>query len=276
MAIGRRAAVPDQRPIGIERDGQRVSADGNQPNGARIEVRELTRYFGDHRALHELTFDVERGETFGLLGANGAGKTTFLRLLTGYLVPSSGSIRVDGASPSFTPRRVQQRLGYVTETSHLYPELRVRGFLMFAAGARGLTGPDRKSAVNRVLSRFSLEEVSHRLVGNLSKGYQQRVSLAQAFLHEPPLLIVDEPTSGLDPLQQGDVREILAELQGQRTVILCTHDLAEARALTSRVAVLSHGRLLRTGPTEEILGEGDPLDLFRRAVSEDASREDRA
>ena len=242
-----------------------MSADGNQPNGARIEVRELTRYFGNHRALHELTFDVERGETFGLLGANGAGKTTFLRLLTGYLVPSSGSIRVDGASPSFTPRRVQQRLGYVTETSHLYPELRVRGFLRFAAGARGLTGADRESAVNRVLSRFSLDDVSHRLVGNLSKGYQQRVSLAQAFLHEPPLLIVDEPTSGLDPLQQAEVQSVISDLQGRQTVILCTHDLAEARALTSRVAVLSEGRIMQVGPTDAVLGSHDSLDLFRGA-----------
>lgn len=247
-----------------------MSAEGNHANGARIEVRELTRYFGDHRALHELTFDVERGETFGLLGANGAGKTTFLRLLTGYLVPSSGSIRVDGVSPSFTPRRVQQRLGYVAETSHLYPELRVRGFLLFAAGARGLAGSARTSAVNRVLSRFSLEEVSHRLVGNLSKGYQQRVSLAQAFLHEPPLLIVDEPTSGLDPLQQAEVQSVITNLRGQQTVVLCTHDLAEARALTSRVAVLSEGRIMQIGPTAEVLGSSDSLDLFRGEVSPSA------
>jgi ABC-2 type transport system ATP-binding protein len=117
--------------------------------------------------------------------------------------------------------------------------------------------------VERALERFNLTDVRRRLIGNLSKGYQQRVSLAQAFLHEPSLLIVDEPTSGLDPLQQGEVQSVLAEHRGQRTVILCTHDLAEARSLTSRVAVLSKGRLMRIGPTEEVLGGGDALDLFR-------------
>ncbi|MED5261991.1 MAG: ABC transporter ATP-binding protein [Myxococcota bacterium] len=244
--------------------------------GAHVQARELGRRFGDHAALDRVSLEVQRGETFGLLGANGAGKTTFIRICTGYLVPTSGSLRVDGISPAEHPRGVQERLGYVTETSRLYPELRVQGFLRFAGGARGLRGSALDEAVESALDRFDLTAVARRLVGNLSKGYQQRVSLAQAFLHDPALVIVDEPTSGLDPLQQGDVREILAELQGQRTVILCTHDLAEARALTSRVAVLSHGRLLRTGPTEEILGEGDPLDLFRRAVSEDALHGDRA
>jgi ABC-2 type transport system ATP-binding protein len=244
-------------------NGKRLSQPDQNVNGARIEVRELTRYFGEHRALHDLTFDIERGETFGLLGANGAGKTTFIRLLTGYLVPSSGDIRVDGVSPALTPRRVQQRLGYVTETSRLYPELRVRGFLLFAAGARGLNRSARAAAVDRVLKHFHLEDVARRLVGNLSKGYQQRVSLAQAFLHQPPLLIVDEPTSGLDPLQQAEVQSVIASLRGQQTVILCTHDLAEARALTSRVAVLSKGRIMRIGPTAEVLDQANSLDLFR-------------
>ena len=244
--------------------------------GAHVQARELGRRFGDHAALDRVSLEVQRGETFGLLGANGAGKTTFIRICTGYLVPSSGSLRVDGISPAEHPRGVQERLGYVTETSRLYPELRVQGFLRFAGGARGLRGQALDEAIERALERFDLTDVARRLVGNLSKGYQQRVSLAQAFLHDPALVIVDEPTGGLDPLQQGDEREILADLQGQRAVILCTHDLAEARALTSRVAVLSHGRLLRTGPTEEVLGASDPLELFRRAVSEDAAPGDRA
>ena len=246
--------------------GDRLSSqlsEQTQGMGARIEVRDLTRHFGSHTALDRLHFDIERGETFGLLGANGAGKTTFIRMVTGYLIPTSGSVRVDGVSPASNPRQVQQRLGFVAETSRLYPELRVEGFLRFAGAARGLSGAELSERVAQTLARFDLSDVGRRLIGNLSKGYQQRVSLAQAFLHEPSLLIVDEPTSGLDPLQQGEVQSVLAELRGQRTVILCTHDLAEARALTSRVAVLSKGRLVAIGPTEEILGDGDPLTLFR-------------
>lgn len=230
--------------------------------GVRVVARDLSRRFGDHLALDRLCLEIEPGETFGLLGANGAGKTTFIRLVTGVLLPSSGSVHVDGLSPAKDPRGVQQKLGYVTETSRLYPELRVRGFLRFAGGARGLKGDALDAAVARILLRFDLESVCDRLVGNLSKGFQQRVSLAQAFLHDPPLLIVDEPTGGLDPLQQDEVRSILGDLRGERTVILCTHDLDEARRLTSRVAILAGGRLRRMGPTEEVLGEREPLELF--------------
>lgn len=236
--------------------------------GARVVAQNLTRRFGSHTALDRLDFEIERGETFGLLGANGAGKTTFIRLVTGYLIPTSGSVTVDGVSPAINPRDVQRRLGYVAESSRLYPELRVEGFLRFAGRARGLTGKTLEQALERALERFDLADVRRRLVGNLSKGYQQRVSLAQAFLHEPSLLIVDEPTSGLDPLQQGEVQSVLADHRGHRTVILCTHDLAEARALTSRVAVLSRGRIVAIGATEEVLGAGDPLDLFRGRMPE--------
>jgi ABC-2 type transport system ATP-binding protein len=233
------------------------------PAGCRVEADELVRRFGDQTALDRVSLTIEPGETFGLLGANGAGKTTFIRLVTGYLVPSSGQITVDGLSPVSNAKAVHARMGFVAETSRIYPDLRVRGFLRFAAGARGLSGGRLEAAVAKTLARFSLESVAHRLVGNLSKGYQQRVSLAQAFLHDPPLLIVDEPTSGLDPLQQEEVRAVIAGTGATRTVILCTHDLNEARALTSRVAVLRAGRLVALGPTEEVLGRGDPLDLFR-------------
>ena len=231
--------------------------------GCRIEAQDLVRRFGDHVALDAVSLGVEPGETFGLLGANGAGKTTFIRLLTGYLVPSAGSVRVDGLSPIRDAQAVHARMGFAAETSRIYPELRVRGFLRFAAGARGLAGRDREAAVERTLARFSLEDVASRIVGNLSKGFQQRVSLAQAFLHDPPLLIVDEPTSGLDPLQREEIRAQLAEARGRRTVVLCTHDLAEARALADRVAVLRAGRLVALGATEDVLGADDPLALFR-------------
>ncbi len=239
--------------------------------GSRIEARGLGRRFGDRAALNGVELEIAAGESFGLLGANGAGKTTFIRLVTGFLLASEGEIRVDGLSPDRDARAVQARIGYVPETPRLYPELRVDGFLRFAAGLRGLTGAQRRSAVDRVLSRFGLESVARRLVGNLSKGFRQRVSLAQAFLHEPALVIVDEPTSGLDPLQREEVRSLLAGLRGQHTLLLCTHDLAEARALCERVAILREGRLVGSGPPQALLGGPDPLALFRAAPAETAA-----
>jgi len=153
----------------------------------------------------------------------------------------------------------------VAETSRLYPDLRVRGLLRFAGQVHGLGGHALDEALERVLARFDLRAVSGRLVGNLSKGYQQRVSLAQAFIHDPPLLVVDEPTSGLDPLQQVEVRQFLGSLTGQRTVILCTHDLLEARALATRVGILRAGRLAALGAVDQVLDAAASLDLFRAA-----------
>ena len=145
--------------------------------------------------------------------------------------------------------------------------MRVRGFLRFAAGARGLAGAAGEQAVERAIERFALGDVAKRPVGHLSKGFQQRVSLAQAFVADPPLVIVDEPTSGLDPLQQEEVRSLLRSLRGERTLLLCTHDLAEARSLTDRVAVLSRGRLVAVGASAEVLGGADPLALFRAGAA---------
>jgi ABC-2 type transport system ATP-binding protein len=234
-----------------------------EPRGAALEAHALTRRFGSHLALDALGLRIEPGEAFGLLGANGAGKTTFLRLATGFLLPSSGSLLVDGLSPARDARAVNRRLGFVAETTRLYPELRVRALLRFVAGARELSGAHAAQRVEQELRRFSLESVAERPIGHLSKGFQQRVNLAQAFLHDPPLLLVDEPTSGLDPLQQAEVRRVLRALRGERTLVICTHDLAEARELTERVAVLHRGRLVALGATEQVLGEGDPLALFR-------------
>jgi ABC-2 type transport system ATP-binding protein len=243
------------------------AVDESASRGAVVEAEALGRRFGARAALEGVDLRIASGESFGLLGANGAGKTTFIRLVTGYLVPTSGRVSVDGLSPARDPDAVHARLGFVAETSRLYPELRVRGFLRFAGGARGLRGPALEAAVARVLERFQLADVSARLVGNLSKGYQQRVSLAQAFLHDPALLVVDEPTAGLDPLQQAEVRRLLREAAGAHTLIVCTHDLAEARELCDRIAVLAAGRVVAMGPPAEVLGGADPLALFARALA---------
>jgi len=238
-------------------------ASGNAPGkGAHVEARALGRRFGPHIALENISLEIQPGEGFGLLGGNGAGKTTFIRLLTGLLIPSSGTLSIDGLSPAQAPRDVQARIGYAPETPRLYPEFRVRDFLRFAAGLRGLAGARRRAAVDEALTRFGLEDVARRGVGHLSRGYSQRLSLAQAFLHAPALLVVDEPTSGLDPRQRQAIRAVLAELSGECTLLLCTHDLEEARALTRHCAVLRRGALVALGESPALLGGGNPLALF--------------
>ncbi len=231
--------------------------------GVAIEASALSRRFGERLALASISLRIAPGESFALLGANGAGKTTFIRLVTGSLLPSSGELTVDGLSPALRPNEVHRRIGFVMETSRLYPELRVQGFLRFMGGARGLAGAALAHAVDAALARFELTGVAARLVGNLSKGYQQRVSLAQAFLTDPPLVIVDEPTGGLDPVQRREVQKLLLELRGRATLLLCTHDLDEARTLATRVGVLNAGRLVAEGEPSSLLGGADPLALFR-------------
>jgi ABC-2 type transport system ATP-binding protein len=249
---------------------------GDSRTGSRVEARSLTRHFGPHVGLEDVDLTIEPGQTFGLLGANGAGKTTFIRLATGYILPSSGEITIDGLSANTRAREIQARIGYVPETPRLYPELRVRGFLRFMAGVRGLSGPAARNAIASVITRFRLEEVAQRLIANLSKGYRQRLSLAQAFLHDPPLMIFDEPTSGLDPVQREEVRGVIESLRDERTVILCTHDLDEARSITSQVGVLQAGRLVACGASHELLGGSDPLARFRDLGSQPTSDARRA
>lgn len=259
-------ATPETGPTP---DSNSFSAGREPLSGAHVVVRGLARQFGDHRALKGIELEIQPGESFGLLGANGAGKTTFIRLVTGFLVPSAGEVAVDGFSPADNPRDAQARIGFVSESAQLYPELRVGGYLKFAGGIRGLSGTSLTRAIEDALDRFDLSGVRTRRIGNLSKGYQQRVSLAQAFLHQPGLLIADEPTSGLDPLQRSDVHAQLESLRGQQTLLLCTHDLDEARALTDRAAILYQGQLVALGATEEVLADGRSLRLFRGQTQAD-------
>ena len=235
----------------------------NRASGVGVTARALTRRFGNHLALERIDLQIAPRARFSLLGANGAGKTTFIRMLTGFLLPSSGALTVDGISPARHPHAVNKRIGFAMETSRLYPELRVRGLLRFLGGARGLRGGELENAVDRVIERFQLASVAARRTGNLSKGFERRVSLAQAFLVEPPLIVLDEPSNGLDPAQRHQVREILRGIEPERTLILCTHDLDEARALTERAGVLDAGRLVAECPTGEVLDRQNAPSLFR-------------
>ena len=230
--------------------------------GAKIQAKEVSKRFGEHVALANLSLEIEQGEIFGIIGPNGAGKTTFLRILTGYWLPSSGDVYVDGISVTKDRFTVQAQLGYVCEQPKLYSDHGVRTFLRMMGELRGLKRADLSAAVERAIERFGLQEVQGRRIGVLSKGFRQRVSLAQAMIHDPPLIVIDEPTVGLDPRQQIELRRMIQALGGRQTVLLCTHQLREAEVCCDRVALLDHGRLLQIATAEELQTGGKLEALF--------------
>jgi len=207
-----------------------------------IEANGLTKRYGDFVAVENLNFHVERGEIVGFLGPNGAGKTTTMRMLTGYLPPSGGTARIAGYDIFSESIQARRRIGYMPETVPLYPEMTVRGYLGFMAQIRGVR--DRRSAVDAAMGRCHLTDRAHQLIGALSKGYRQRVGLAQALLHQPDVLILDEPTIGLDPRQIIEVRELIRELGQERTVLLSSHILPEVSQVCTRVLIIHKGHIV--------------------------------
>ncbi len=243
---------------------------------AKVEVREVTKRFGEYVALSQVSLEIGPGEIFGIIGPNGAGKTTLLRILTGYWLPTSGDVRVDGISVVDRPHAVQERLGYVCEQPKLYLDHTVEGFLRMMGALHGLPRGEIEEAVGGALQRFGLDEVRRRRIGVLSKGFRQRVSLAQALLHSPSLIVIDEPTVGLDPRQQLELRRVIQSLAGQHTVILCTHQLREAETCCQRVALLDRGELVRVASTEELRSGGSLESLFLEATGHSDSEANEA
>jgi len=209
-----------------------------------VKVEQLTRLFGPHRAVDGIDFAVQRGEVLGFLGPNGAGKTTTMRMLTGTLAPSSGRILIDGIDLIDHPRQAKAEIGYLPEQPPLYRELTVDEYLHFCARLKHLPRPRVARAVDAAKQRCGLAEVGRRLIGSLSKGYQQRVGIAQAIIHSPAVVILDEPTVGLDPIQIREIRQLIRELGGEHSVILCTHILPEVQATCDQVQIINHGRLV--------------------------------
>lgn len=215
------------------------------PNGSRdamVEVDGLTRYYGPVPAISEVSFRAYRGEIVGFLGPNGAGKTTTMRILTGYLPPSGGTARIDGhdiVAESMETRRI---IGYLPESTPLYTDMTVAAYLRFMARLRSVA--DVEGAVERVMARVSIDHRADDLIGQLSKGYKQRVGIAQALVHDPRLIILDEPTIGLDPRQILEVRGLIRELRGDHTIILSTHILTEAQQVCDRVLIINRGRIV--------------------------------
>jgi ABC-2 type transport system ATP-binding protein len=227
-----------------------------------VRVEGLGKFYGARVALDGLHLELRRGEVLGLLGPNGAGKSTTLRILSGVLAPSRGRVRIGGIDLEREPKRAKALLGFLPEQPPLYPELTVNEYLGFCARLRGLAGAAVQGAVMRARKRCGLEASGGRRIGNLSKGYQQRVGIAQAILHDPPLVILDEPTSGLDPNQIRDIRALIAELGRERGVILSSHILPEVHSLCSRVAILNQGRKAFEGDPNAPLGGTAGEDLL--------------
>lgn len=207
-----------------------------------IEAEKLTKYYGPAPAVHEISFRAQPGEILGFLGPNGAGKTTTMRMLTGYMPPSSGKASVAGFDVVEQSLEVRRRVGYMPETVPLYPEMAVTEYLEFMGSLRRVEDLDER--IGAVLEQVALEERADSFIGTLSKGLRQRVGLAQALLHQPQVLILDEPTIGLDPAQIIEVRQLIAGLRANRTVMLSTHILSEAQQVCDRVLIINHGRIV--------------------------------
>jgi len=217
-----------------------------------IEADSLVKRYGPFEAVKGVSFRVETGQVIGLLGPNGAGKTSIMRILTCYHFPTSGTARVDTHDVVTHPHLVRQSVGYLPENAPLYDDMKVREYLGFIADARGLSGARRAERTDMVVSTCGLAQVFSREIRRLSKGYRQRVGLAQAILHDPSVLIMDEPTSGLDPNQIVEIRALIRDLGREKTVILSTHILQEVEALCRRVLIMNAGRLVAQGTPEEI------------------------
>ncbi len=209
-----------------------------------IEVKNLTKRYRDRVAVNDLSFSVPEGQLLGFLGPNGAGKSTTMKMLTGFLPASSGSVTVGGFDVFEHPMEVKRRIGYLPETPPLYPELTVKGFLRFVATLKGVSAKALSNELERVAALTSVSHVMDRLIQNLSKGYRQRVGIAQALLGAPPVLILDEPTEGLDPAQRAEVRQLIKSLAGKHTVILSTHILPEVTATCEKVLIINQGRVV--------------------------------
>jgi ABC-2 type transport system ATP-binding protein len=219
-------------------------------NGATIDVQNLTKDYGAFLALRDVSFDVQHGEVLGFLGPNGAGKTTTMRILTGYMPPTSGTARVAGYDVFEDSLQVRKRIGYLPETVPLYPEMTVWDYLDFRARLYGVA--ERDQAVERVMEMVNIADRADQRIGKLSKGYRQRVGIAQALVHNPEVLILDEPTIGLDPKQIIEVRNLIKSLGGERTVLLSTHILPEVSQTCSRVLIINEGKIVAEDTPERL------------------------
>ena len=239
----------------------------NEPGPAMIEAQNLSKFYGSFAAVQDVTFKIHQGEVVAFLGPNGAGKSTTMKLLTGYLAPSEGVARIAGHDMSTDRLAGSARLGYLPENGPLYLDMTPRGLLNFFADARGLSGSRKRERIEAVVDLCSLGSVIGKPIGKLSRGYRQRVGMAQVLLHEPDVLVLDEPTAGLDPNQIHEVRETIRKLGQKKTILLSTHILQEVEAMAKRVLFIDEGRLIFDGSVQELTKDGKPLDVHFRELT---------
>ncbi|MBA5628720.1 ATP-binding cassette domain-containing protein [Moheibacter lacus] len=229
-----------------------------------IIIDKLSKNYGNQKALDAVSFSIKNGEVVGLLGPNGAGKSTLMKSITGAILPDSGEIKIDEFSVLNQPIETKKRIGFLPENNPLYFEMYVREYLKFVADIRN----EKKERIEEVIQKVGLTPESHKKIGQLSKGYKQRVGLAQAILSNPEILILDEPTNGLDPNQILEIREVIREIGKSKTVILSTHIMQEVEALCSRVILLNKGKIVSDSPIEEFKGQYKSLeDAFRQLTN---------
>lgn len=237
-----------------------------------IKADHLVKKFGYKRAVDDLSFTVKQGEVLGFLGPNGAGKSTTMRMITGYIPPTSGGAEICGISVTDRPAEAKARVGYLPESAPLYNDMTVMGFLKFCAEIRGLAGANKRDAVDRAIETCFLNSVAKQSIDTLSKGYRHRTCLAQALLHDPEVLILDEPTDGLDPNQKQEVRQLIKRLGREKAILFSTHILEEVEAACTRAVIVDCGKIVADGTPAELIaqsGDGSLAGLFARVTTRD-------
>ena len=234
-----------------------------------IEIKNLTKDFGPLRAVDGISFKVGRGEVLGFLGPNGAGKSTTMKMITGFLAPTSGTASICGHDIETDPRAAKQKLGYLPEGAPAYADMTPAAFLDFIADIRGLTGDKKKRRLAEVVHLVHLESVLHQRIETLSKGYKRRVGLAQAIVHDPEVLVLDEPTDGLDPNQKHEVRALIRSMSKDKAIVLSTHILEEVEAVCTRAIIIANGRVLFDGTPKELVAQGALDEVFRKITTGD-------
>ena len=217
-----------------------------------IVVDQLVKYYGEYPAVQNVSFEVPKGRVVGFLGPNGAGKSTTMRIVCGFLTATSGTVKIDGKDSFWEPIEARRKIGYMPENCPLYPEMRITEYLHFRGGLKGLSSSDRKRRIDYVLKRCWLDDVQRQPIGTLSKGYRQRVGLADALLADPPVLILDEPTAGLDPTQIRETRKLIRELGSEHTMLLSTHILSEVEMACDSVIIINQGQKIEDGSLAEV------------------------
>lgn len=226
-----------------------------------IKIKSLTKSFGAIRAVHNVSFNVSHGEVLGFLGPNGAGKSTTMKMITGFLEPTSGTVEVNGHDVLENPLSVKRSIGYLPEGAPAYGEMTVKNFLNFIADIRQLNGAIRKKRLDEVIETINIGTVIDQSIETLSKGFKRRVGLAQAILHDPNILILDEPTDGLDPNQKHEVRNLIKKMSKEKAIIISTHILEEVDAVCTRAIIISSGELLFDGTPTQLIAKSDQSDI---------------